>query len=84
MLKVICDYDDKPHVLNDDDRPCKNPTSRYAQWQPCTENNEHMAEWYPRIYDDTPIWYMLCRDCNIESYVLPTWPLYEDNKGVNL
>lgn len=79
-MKVICDHDAKPHELNADERPCKNPTSRYAQWQPCPEDKRHNAEWYPmRDISNDPRWYVRCRDCNIEGYVKPTWPLYEEN-----
>ncbi len=81
IIKVICDYNDKPHELNSDDRPCSNPTSRYGQWQPCPENNQHQAEWYPQKSVDDPRWYVRCKYCNIDGYVKPTWPMYSPKKG---
>ena len=47
--------------------------ARVAQFNDCPNGKPHLAEWYPLKKASDARWYVRCRDCNVEGYVVPTW-----------
>lgn len=44
---------------------------RFAQWQYCPGECGRLIPWSPLPAD--PRWYVLCKECNVEGYVLQNW-----------
>lgn len=54
---------------------------RYPQWQRCPQGGKHMARWTPPNDEADPRWYVLCAECNVEGYVIPSWAIDPSHYG---
>ncbi len=63
------------------DSPTPDEVERYPQWARCPQGGNHMARWTPLNDEADPRWYVLCRECNVEGYVIPPWSTDQFHSG---